>query len=115
MTPIRRDGAARSWPERWSLRPCVSPPAARRRPPSARCADASSAAWTLTHSTRLGEAGPVRAALGDRAAELVVLDHDQVLEADAVRAARDEAAVVGEAVAAEARSGSRCASSSSTR
>src|SRR3954453_12460822 len=47
------------------------------------------------------EARPVRAALGHRAAELVVLDHDEVLEADAVRAARHEVAVVGKAVAAE--------------
>src|SRR4051794_41090336 len=42
------------------------------------------------------EARPVGAALGDRAAELVVLDHDEVLEADPVRAARHEVAVVRE-------------------
>src|SRR3954470_981383 len=47
------------------------------------------------------EARPVRAALGNRPAELVVLDDDEVLEADAVRAARHEVAVVREAVAAE--------------
>src|SRR3954470_830314 len=50
---------------------------------------------------RLGEPRPVRALLGDRAAELVVLDHDEVLEADPVGAARHEVAVEGEAVAAE--------------
>src|SRR6185436_12972162 len=49
---------------------------------------------------RLGEAGLVGAALDDRRAELVVLDDDQVLEADAVGAAGDEVPVVGEAVAA---------------
>src|SRR3954453_11420724 len=81
--------------------------------------DCSSAAWTLTnraassHPGRqqrrldanpldgLLEARPVRAALGNRPAELVVLDDDEVLEADAVRAARHEVAVVREAVAAE--------------
>src|SRR5215218_8090541 len=51
----------------------------------------------------LGEAGAVPAALGDRSAELVVLDDDEVLEADPVRAAGHEVPVVREAVAAEDR------------
>ena len=37
---------------------------------------------------------------GERPAELVVLDHDEVLEPDRVRAPRHEVAVVGKAVAA---------------
>src|SRR4051794_21282660 len=49
---------------------------------------------------RLREPDLVRAALDDRAQILEVLDHDQVLEADAVRRPRHERAVVGEAVAA---------------
>ena len=72
------------------------------RPPSGRTrAERSSASCTLTQATRVPEARLVLAARGDRAAELVVLDHDEVLEADPVRAARHEIAVVGEAVAAE--------------
>src|SRR3954454_10011896 len=44
-----------------------------------------------------------RTVLGHRAAELVVLDGDQILEPDRVRVAGDEAAVIREAVAAEHR------------
>ena len=51
---------------------------------------------------RLREADLVRALLDHRAQVLEVLDDDQVLEADAVRRARHERAVVGEAVAAVA-------------
>src|SRR5262249_53743555 len=47
------------------------------------------------------EAGLVRLAARDGVQELVVLDRDHVLEPDAVGAAGDEVAVVGEAVAAE--------------
>src|SRR5581483_4887891 len=47
------------------------------------------------------EARLVRLPARDRVQELVVLDRDQVLEADRVRAAGDEVAVPGEAVTAE--------------
>ena len=61
----------------------ITGPAARRRLPSRRtAADFSSAAWTLTHSSASSKPGRYARPVGDRAAELVVLDHDQVLEAD---------------------------------
>src|SRR5436305_13826064 len=50
---------------------------------------------------RLLEPGLVRPPLGNGGAELVVLDRHQVLETDRVAAARDERAVVPEALAAE--------------
>ena len=50
---------------------------------------------------RLLEPWPEPAPLGQRAAELVVLDRHEVLEADAVGAPRNEVAVEGEAVTAE--------------
>src|SRR4029079_18325801 len=55
----------------------------------------------------VAEAGTVLPALRDGAAELVVLDHDQVLEADPVGATRHAPAVVREAGRRGRRSGSR--------
>src|SRR5215218_188161 len=49
------------------------------------------------------ETGAVRPALQERAAELEVLDHHQVFEADPVGAPRHERAVVGEALTAKDR------------
>ena len=50
---------------------------------------------------RLGEARRVLAPGGNRLQELVILDADQILEADAVGAARHEVAVWREPIAAE--------------